>query len=278
VEAERNRILSNLEGGGAAARGAARPRARWWVGIGLGALALVAGGAWLADGDAGDTPAEPAVVAAAPAPAKAAPAPAAAPAATINDVGHAAAAPPPKQQSLKEMLSAPSTPAPKASADVLSKALESPPAPTRTPRAAAGRSDEANKKLAQARIERKHAEAQAKLKKKAQAKEKEQAKAVAKTRAKAEAKTRAEARAKANARKKKAEPDSDVTLLQALVAHAQAHPEPARRPGIEAQLKQCEQSGKDGAAESCRARVCAGRAGTDAACKPARSARALSSP
>ncbi|WP_157406455.1 MULTISPECIES: hypothetical protein [unclassified Janthinobacterium] len=250
----------------------------------MGALALIAGGAWLVGDDAGDAPSEPAVVAAAPPPAKAMPVPPpTALAAAIHDEGHAAdtAGPAPRQQSLKDMLSAPPTPAPKASADVLSKALESPSTPAPTPRAAAGRSGEAEKKLAQARIERKHAAVQAKIKNKARAEEKAHAKALAKTQAtahaKAEAKTKAEATAKANARKKKAEPDSDVMLLQALVAHAQAHPEPVRKPSIEAQLKQCGQSGKD-AAESCRARVCVGRSGTDAACKPARSAKVLSPP
>ncbi len=300
ADAERNRILSNLEGGKIAVKPAPKRGLLLWAGIGLGALALIgAGVAWVADGEAGDA-ATPEVVAADPPaaakPREAAPADAFAslPVAAIHDEAGAA---PAKQQSLKEMLSAAPAAAPKSGTEVLSKALESPPAakphadvlskaleskPAGKARAeSSAKSAPASKKdVAQARIERKHAAAQAKAKAKAKAlakakaQDKTNSKAQAKASSKAPARTLASDKPAARA-KAKAEPDSDVTLLQALVAHAQANPEPPSKPSIEAQLKQCEQTGKAASADACRARVCVGRSGIEGPCK-ARAAKALS--
>jgi hypothetical protein len=302
ADAERNRILSNLEGGKIAVKPAPKRGLLLWAGIGLGALALIgAAVAWVADGEAGDA-ATPGVVAADPPAAakarEAAPADAFAslPVAAIHDEAGAA---PAKPQSLKEMLSAAPAAAPKSGTEVLSKALESPPAakphadvlskaleskPAGKARAeSSAKSAPASKKdVAQARIERKHAAAQAKAKAKAKAlakaqdktNSKAQGKALAKAPGKAPAKTLASDKPAARA-KAKAEPDSDVTLLQALVAHAQANPEPPSKPSIEAQLKQCEQTGKAASADACRARVCIGRGGVEGPCK-ARAAKALS--
>ncbi len=276
ADLERNRILSNLEGGKiAAVEPSPRTGTRLWAGLGLGALALVAAGAaWFAGGDsAADEMAKPAV--AAPLAAKAAqpmlaPLPAAPATAAIHDdaVAASTAASPQKQESLHAMLNAPAAsaaPAPKTGADVLSKALES----SSAPKAAAGTSDEAASKVAQARIERKHAAAQAKAKAharaEARAQQKAQARALAKAQEKAPAKVQATAKADARP-KRRSEPDSDVLLLQALVAHAQKHPESKGKPSVEAQLKQCAQGGKSGE-DACRARVCGGRGATEGACK-----------
>ncbi|WP_317205440.1 hypothetical protein [Janthinobacterium sp.] len=261
AEADRNRILSNLEGGAAAPKAAPRRPAVLWGGLGAGALALIAGAAWMYDGAPPEARPSSSPVAVAVTPVLSAAAPAATPAATINDIGAALEAPP-KQESLKDMLSAAPPAKPARAVDVLNKALESP--PTAQERAAA--SAAADQKLAQARIERKRAAAAVK----ARAHEKKLAQEHAKlSKEQAKAKAKAAATAKAGARvKKKVDNDSDVTLLAALVAHAQEHPEPARKPGGEAQIKQCVQAGK-GDAESCRTRVCGGRGASDAACKTA---------
>ena len=64
----------------------------------------------------------------------------------------------------------------------------------------------------------------------------------------------------------KVEPDSDVTLLAALVAHAQANP-PDAAGTTQARLKQCKPMKNNADAEQCRAQVCAGRWKSDADCK-----------
>ncbi|CDG83173.1 hypothetical protein [Janthinobacterium agaricidamnosum] len=75
-----------------------------------------------------------------------------------------------------------------------------------------------------------------------------------------------------------AEPDNDVTLLAALVAHAQVNPEPeppakpvkktVKPATTQAKLNQCKKLRKDDA-QKCRVRVCSGRAKNDPACKAA---------
>lgn len=66
---------------------------------------------------------------------------------------------------------------------------------------------------------------------------------------------------------KPAEPDSDVALLAALVAHTHSQPE-ARKAAArtQEQLRQCKQKSEVEAKE-CQARVCEGRAKSEAACK-----------
>lgn len=68
-------------------------------------------------------------------------------------------------------------------------------------------------------------------------------------------------------------PDSDVTLLAALMAHVQANKTVKNRPAT--QLKQCKQLSSAGA-ELCRARLCAADARNEAECKPATIAKASS--
>lgn len=64
---------------------------------------------------------------------------------------------------------------------------------------------------------------------------------------------------------KRAEPDSDVTLLAALVAHEQAHPSTKKGPPLP--LKACRQLNGAEAAEDCRLRACAKRPKTDPECR-----------
>lgn len=246
-EADRNRILSTLESGGAGKPAVKRrSRSRWvWAVLGASGLALlVAFGVWFtreaahdemlasiadASKDVPSTPAQtpaPASAAVVAAPAAAAAAEVSAdevlsggPAATINDE-HPAQQAPEKQQSLSEMLNEGGQPSNKPSHDVLSKALETP-------------SGAAAHKVAP--------------------------KPVVKPKPKPVVK---------DARKLPTEPpnsveqENDIALLSALVAHAQAV-EKANVPkkpklSVKEQLAQCKKFTKSKAAQ-CRERICEGR-------------------
>ncbi len=68
---------------------------------------------------------------------------------------------------------------------------------------------------------------------------------------------------------KAAPPDSDVTLLAALMTHVQAAKTPSKEPSTPAyQLKQCGRMNEAGAAQ-CRAHLCATTASKEPECKPA---------
>lgn len=239
AEPERQRILSALDGTPAApAPGAAparRPRTLLWGGIGVGAVALAAGAFALLDREEGREAGGQVAAAprTAPAPAVAAlPAPAAPTAAAPVEapaVVHNAPEPVPE-------------PAPEpAPANPLAEMASAQPAP-----APASHADQLKAALEKPQPEahREHkAERVAALAKPAHDKPKEKARAPAKPRA----------------------PDSDVTLLAALMAHIQ----PANRKATPAeQLKVCKQYNAAGE-EQCRARLCAGVARDEPACKAA---------
>ena len=230
VQADRNRILTTLEGGNTGSSVRAR-HGRLGLRGAMGAAAvllLLGGGVWLGQGgERTEHDARPALPvslpAAVPAPAAVAAPPAVA---SIHDETPPAAAVP--QQSLSEMLDAGATTtaaAKGASAvhpgDVLSKALETPSAPAATP------------------------------------------KQVARAPRPAAKKPPAKATATAPARRVE---DSDIALLSALLAHAQAAPAPKKTTsGLRAQLQQCTALKRDAAA-ACRARACQGH-GDNAQCK-----------
>ncbi|MES2017626.1 MAG: hypothetical protein V4484_14140 [Pseudomonadota bacterium] len=69
--------------------------------------------------------------------------------------------------------------------------------------------------------------------------------------------------------------DTDVALLAALVAHAKAT-QPTRPAGAAARLQQCKTLGSVAEAEQCRARLCAGHASKEDACKAQHLAKAVS--
>lgn len=135
------------------------------------------------------------------------------------------------QQTLKQMLNA--EPAPKAGPDVLSQALEA----------------EAPRKRAEPKL----------------AKVDKVDKDEAKPRAKVAGNVKPAPVKPAKA--KPAEPDSDVALLAALVAHTHSQPE-ARKAAArtQEQLRQCRQK-SEAEEKECQARACEGRWKTDAACK-----------
>jgi hypothetical protein len=265
AEADRHRILSSLDtkpGAKAAAATSAASAApakgrnglMVWGALGVGALAVVGGAlAWMAS-----TPADEAsAIAAAPAPApaavaSAAPVAAAPPAepevSTAAILEDTAAVSPPaegKLPALKEMLEGPAKPA--SGHDELKQALERPsakaPAPAlahvdRKPEHKADKADKAEKlKLAQ----------------------------------KAAAKEKAVAKAKAEAK----QPDNDVTLLAALMAHLQTRPPVKKTSSPADQLKTCKQYNAAGE-EQCRARLCAADAKKEPECKVAPIAKASS--
>ncbi|MDO8067146.1 MULTISPECIES: hypothetical protein [unclassified Janthinobacterium] len=226
AEADRNRILSTLEGGHAGASAKAR-RGSLALRGGVGALLLLlAAGVWLGqrgervgDDDAPAAPVSPPVATAA---VEAPPV-----VASIRDEAPPGAAAP--QQSLSEMLDAGAAATAATGAarnagaahpgDVLSKALETP-----SPPAAA--SQPVTKQVAKAPRP---------------AAKKPPAKGPAATPAR-----RAE--------------DSDIALLSALLAHAQAAPAPKKTvPNLRTQLQQCAALKRDAAA-ACRARACQGHA------------------
>lgn len=241
-EADRNRILSTLESGGAGKPAVKRRgRARWaWAALGVGGLALLAAfGLWFTKEAAHDellasiaesskdVPPPSAPVA----PQQAATVPpagevsadevlaSAAPAATINDE-HPAQPAPEKQQSLSEMLNAGGVAAPKPTPDVLSKALE-------TPSAGAAH--------------------------------KSAPKPVAKPKPKPVVK---EAKKLPTEPPNSVEQENDIALLSALVAHAQATEQAStpKKPklSLKEQLAQCKKFSKSKAAQ-CRERICEGR-------------------
>lgn len=237
AEADRNRILTTLEGGNTgSSAGSRRGRLSLRKGMGAGAalLLLLAAGVWLGQrgervGD-DDGPAAPIalpVATAAPAIVEAPPA-----VASIHDEASPGAAAP--RQSLSDMLDAgadaTAAAAGNASAahpgDVLSKALETP-----SPPAAA-------------------------------------AKQVARAARPAAQKTPAKNPAATPARRAE---DSDIALLSALLAHAQAAPAPKKTAaGLRAQLRQCAALKRD-AAVACRARACQGH-GDNALCQAGQAA------
>ena len=246
-EADRNRILSTLESGSGAAKPAAkRGRSRLaWAGLGVALLGMAVGiGTYVTRESAHSEVMTSVAAASKDLPPASAPAPAA-PAEVSADEVLASAAPaavinddraaqqaPVKQESLSEMLNAGGEPAAKPGHDVLSKALETPSAGAPAPAKSA-------------------------------------AKPVPKPKPKPAAK---------ETRKAPAEPattpeqESDIALLSALVAHAQAaeKAEAAKKPrlSLKEQLAQCKKFGKTKAAE-CRARICEGRTKTGD-CKVAR--------
>jgi len=71
----------------------------------------------------------------------------------------------------------------------------------------------------------------------------------------------------------RAQVDSDVALLAALVAHSKAN-QPKRSSAAAEKLRQCEALGSDSEAEACRARLCASSAKKEAECKAPRMAKA----
>lgn len=232
AEADRNRILTTLQGGKAGAVAGGTPGGRLAVRYGAGvaaALLLLAVGVWLgqrgADGQMPVSTALPDAVATVPqAPPEVA---------RIHDEAPAAVDPAP-QQSLNDMLTAAPVriPAAAPAGDVLSKALETPSAPA----ARAARTP--------ARSVPKAAQPPAK-----------------KPAAKAEPAPTASR-----------EEESDIALLAALVAHTQVAAVPAAPvASLQSQLQQCARL-KRAAADACRERVCKGRGAGNAQCKAARSA------
>lgn len=233
AEADRNRILTTLQGGKAGAVAGGAPGGRRAVRYGTGAAAallLLAAGVWLgqrgADGQALAPAALPAAAATVP------PAPPAA--ARIHDEAPAAIDPAPRQ-SLNDMLTAAPARPPAATppADMLSKALETPSAPAARP---------------------------------ARTPAKTPAKSVPKAAHPPAKKPAAKAEAAASTSR---EEESDIALLAALVAHAQAVPAPPA--SLRSQLQQCA-SLKRAAADACRERVCKGRGAGNPQCKAAKSA------
>ena len=234
VQADRNRILTTLEGGNTGSSVRAR-HGRLGLRGAIGAatvLLLLGGGVWLGQGgERAEHDARPALPVSLPAAVPAAAVVATPPAvANIHDETPPAAAVP--QQSLSEMLDAGATTTATTAAaakgasaahpgDVLSKALETPSAPAAAP------------------------------------------KQVARAPRPAAKKPPAKATATAPARRVE---DSDIALLSALLAHAQAAPAPKKTTsGLRAQLQQCTALKRDAAA-ACRARACQGH-GDNAQCK-----------
>lgn len=242
-EADRNRILSTLESGGAG-KPAVKRRGRAplaWAALGVGGLALLAAfGLWFTKEAAHDellasiaesSKAVPPPAAAVTAQQQAATVPpagevsadevlaSAAPAATINDE-HPAEQAPEKQQSLSEMLNAGGVAAPKPTHDVLSKALE-------TPSSAAAH--------------------------------KSAPKPAPKPKPKPVVK---EASKLPTEPPNSVEQENDIALLSALVAHAQAAEQASapKKPklSLKEQLAQCKKFTKSKAAQ-CRERICDGR-------------------
>ena len=248
-EADRNRILSTLESGSGAAKPAAR-RGRSplvWAGLGIALLMVAVGIGTYVTRESAHSEVMTSVAAAskdlppasAPAAAPAAPAEvsadevlASAAPAAVINDDRAAQQAPVKQESLSEMLNAGGEPAAKPGHDVLSKALETPSTGAPAPTKSAAKPVQ-------------------KPKPKPAPKETKNAPAEPAT---------------------TPEQESDIALLSALVAHAQAaeKAETAKKPrlSVKEQLAQCKKFGKTKAAE-CRARICEGRTKTGD-CKVAR--------
>lgn len=265
-----------------------------WIATGAVALVLGAGAAtWIATDESKEMvviPApQPSAVAALPVtvPAAAATASSVPAAAADSDVSVAAILndtppAPAKEQSLKDMLSAPAAPAKgaaKPDTDELSKLLESsgPDAPVKLAVKDAEPAKEKAKdsvkakpapvKLAQKAPDKSAAkpaarDAKARDARLAAARKAQPAKVAAKGDGKGDAKR---APVKSTNGKPVAKPgvDSDVTLLAALVAHTQRERRAEPRT-----LKQCKALASP-EAEQCRTRLCAGSAKNEAECKPA---------
>jgi hypothetical protein len=266
AEADRHRILSTLDGKPAAAvakgaPGPAKPRKPMlvWGVAGLGLIAVAAGAlAWM-NNELNDKtvsmtaaalpvpsgPAAAAVASAAPVASSAPAEPEVSTAAILND---APAAPEDKLPSLKEMLSAPSAASASASTTAparanthneLAQALERP-SPQGHP---------AHKAEHKAEHKTEHQAEPVRVAQKSQA---------------AEHKARATEKAKYKPVPAPA-PDSDVTLLAALMAHMQT-PAGKKADSPAAQLKLCKQQNAAGE-EQCRVRLCAGAARSEPECK-----------
>ncbi|MET3132984.1 hypothetical protein AAKU55_003266 [Oxalobacteraceae bacterium GrIS 1.11] len=227
AEADRSRILTNLEGTVAAGKPARARGSRkiLWSGVGMVALAMMVGaGVWLND-DGDQDPVETPRAHRAPstattgAPITDAHVADAHAAATIHD--EVVTEP---RQTLREMLTGGPKPAPKTGGDILSKALEGAPQE-------AGAKPESSAHVA----------------------------------ARAAQPAARDKVAHPKASQAVLETDSDVTLLAALVAHAQANFGGKKAVGTAAQLLECKKmSGAE--AELCRARACAKHAKTDTEC------------
>jgi hypothetical protein len=239
-EADRNRILSTLESGSSAGKPAAkRGRARLaWAGLGVALLGMAVGiGTYVTRENAQsevmtsvaaaskDLPPTPAPSAAAPAEVSADEVLASAAPAAVINDDPAARQAPVKQESLSEMLNAGGAPAAKPGHDELSKALETPSAGAPAPAKSA-------------------------------------AKPVPKPKPKPAVK---EVKKAPSEPATTPEQESDIALLSALVAHAQAadKAEAPKKPrlSLKEQLAQCKKFGKTKAAE-CRERICEGRTKT----------------
>lgn len=229
------------------------------------------------------------------------------PVAAILDEAPAPAA---KQESLRDMLSAPAK-AETAQApdhDELSKLLESTPAAVKPAKAGVKEKKEAHKDDKQQREKAQKAQKAEKAEKDDKKDDRKDARAsrgketkLAEKSEKAEkaAKIKREQKEKAEkaheirlAKKKEAaklaaakstpaktaaqkQADDDVTLLAALVAHS--HRDNAAHAAAKNKFKQCKTLAAD-AAEQCRARLCAAGAREEPECKPARLVKATSTP
>jgi hypothetical protein len=235
ADASRNGISLNLRGEPADAKSLPRPGRRLLVrgGFTLGVLAMLAGGgAWYSQSHSGDQ-AQINVASAAPISNSKTVNLSDAPAAEVLAAAPAAAINDEVPASPKGMPGADAEPAPKAGGDVLSKALE-------TPLLAAAKPVDAPGSGGQLAPE-------PELKK-----------------------TTVKPQPQRRAKPKSTKPDSDVTLLAALMAHAQANPESKKTASrVQTQLQQCQKMSSP-AAEKCHVRVCAGRNRTHAECKPAK--------
>ncbi|KQQ44366.1 hypothetical protein ASF61_21755 [Duganella sp. Leaf126] len=245
AEADRQRILSQLESGKAGAPAVRRKRPRTlWLGAAVVclAIAVIAGLWWWSDADSAPNPSS-ATAAAADTPAAAGNSAASdvsseevlasAPPAAVIQEDHAARAQD-KQQSLSDMLDTPAHASDKPNGNELSKALESPSGPPAAAPHKPATSDKPKHKP--------------------------------KTNPTVAKSPRAEEKTKTSP-----EEENDVALLAALVAHTQsereADPAPAkpRRLSLDEQIAQCNKFSKTKAAH-CRERVCDGRSKTGA-CK-----------
>jgi hypothetical protein len=245
AEADRNRILSSLEGGaGTTAPGKARRgKLPWIAATAVAVLALGAGSAvWLA----GEGEKEIVLAGTAPLPSTAAPAAplASEPAVAVpaaDEVSTAAILEDVPVVVSKEALAAEK----KQATDAMNKLL----APTPAPRVAA---KPAVKKLP---VVAKAAPAHAAPHPAAPAQPTAMASNIAPVITK-----------KGAAHAKATPADTDVALLAALVAHSKATQQ--KRPtGAAAKLQQCKTLGSVAEAEQCRARLCAGSAKNEAECK-----------
>ncbi len=208
-----------------------------WGTVGVGVLAAVGGAlAWMSNTPDEDSvpfavvaaPAEPVTVAAAPAEPEVS-------AATILEEAPVVAPVSEKLPSLKEMLTAPAKP--KAATDELTQALERP--QPKAPQLARAERKPEHKTEHKPERRAEHKSGNVKL---------------------------AQKTAAAKARQAAKQPDSDVTLITALMAHLQARP-PVKKTSTPAeQLKTCKQYNAAGE-EQCRARLCAADARKEPECK-----------